>query len=137
MHDYNMMHVTHLAHNRQCTVYTFFVLVCTKTTRVRPPHVMNNGNGTLCCNMNQNHECCLCNYLVGLLMQGNETLCSRIGMCFRNETLCCMVWNVFYCYTIWPACMLDGILHTQSGSDLATQSLVPILKVVYISPYSV
>ena len=33
-------------------------------------------------------------------------------------------------------CMHEGIFHTQSGSDLATQSLVPILKVVYISSYS-
>ena len=48
-------------------------------------------------------------------------------MCFRNETLCCMVWNVFYCLHF-------VYVPTQSGSDqAATQSLVPILKVVCIS----
>ena len=80
---------------------------------------MNNGNGTLCCNMDQNHECCLCNHLVSLLLrQGNETLCSRTGMCFRNETLCCIVWNVFSIMARY-ICIHEGILHTQSGSDLA------------------
>ena len=99
--------------------------------------MVNNGNGTLCCNMNQNLECCLCNHLVSLLlMYGNETLCSGTGMCFRNEILCArfgMYFNIIYMARC--AC-LKGILHTQSGSDLATQSLVPILKVVCISPYS-
>ena len=41
-----------------------------------------------------------------------------------------------YCYTIWPGVHDEEILHTRSGSDQATQSLVPILKVVY-TPRSV
>ena len=69
---------------------------------------MNNGNGTLCCTMNS--ECCLCNHLVSVLMHGNETLCSRTGMCFSVEGI------------LWP----DRHACTQSGSDLA---IVPILKV--------
>ena len=98
---------------------------------------MNNGNGTLCCIMNRIMNIVCLIHLVSLpLMHGNETLCSRTGMCFRNETLCCMVWNVFIVTLYGQVCMYEGILHTQSGSDQATQSLVPILKVVCISPYS-
>ena len=41
-------------------------------------------------------------------------------MCFRNETLCCMVWNVF-CYTIiiWPGMHATMYLHMH---DLAAKS---------------
>ena len=45
---------------------------------------------------------CVATLIVSLLMHGNETLCSRTGMCFRNETLCCMTGmyfsiEVYYC----------------------------------------
>jgi hypothetical protein len=69
------------------------------------------------------------NYLVGLfncLNNWNETLCSKIGIYFRNETLCCRIGTYFIVMIIiisYGQAMYEGILSTQSRSDLATQSL--------------
>ena len=75
--------------------------------------------------------CIICNYLVSLLYNGND-MCSKTGMCFRKETLCCMTGMCFSVKGIYSMHAHGGILSLQSGSDLATQSLIPILKVYHL-----
>ena len=120
---------TIIAHNRWCTIPSLYYIVVWYYVKNRgsAPHVMNNGNGTLCCNMNQNHECCLYNHLVGLLM--GMRLCVAGLECVLGMRLCVarlewvLLLRVYYDNIMARhACMHEGVLSTQSGSDLAVNT---------------